>query len=251
VEAALRQSQEVYFEASLDMHIDGAGEAGAAVFEALQNPDRKWLREILPFDLYGRFAALNRYYAGNNARLEMLRPFYAALELRKQALLRFQLDSDGRVHDQVAYLARRYGVPLRSLARELTPRSTALVANLRRVPPDADVECARSQLMQLERELRDAVARANAWSVGDIAALRADWAATRQQDQKASCEALFQLLAPTGRAVRDTRDRGYTTLRQALRRNRSTVALVLLEEVFDPAGVVARFRSAGYQVEEP
>jgi hypothetical protein len=47
------------------------------------------------------------------------------------------------------------------------------------------------------------------------------------------------------------RDQGFRALERALRRNRSTVALVLLEEVFDPDGVVARMRAAGYQVEQP
>lgn len=251
VEEALLQSREVFFEASLDMRIDNTGKAGAAVDDALLNPDNKWLADVLPPDMYRQFAALNQRYAGNYARLEMLRPFYASLQLRKQALRRMQLDSDGQVHDQVAYLARKYAVPLRLLGREIAPRAATLAANLRRTPLAVDTECARSQLLQLERELRDATLRANAWSTGDIATLREDWATTRQQDALASCRQLFQQLAPANRAVRETRDRGYNSLRQALRRNQSTLALVLLEEVFDPEGVVARFRSAGYQVDEP
>jgi TraB/PrgY/gumN family len=244
-------SQEVFTEASLDMHIGGSSKADAAVLKALQNPDGAWLRDILPPDLYGRFAAFNRRYAGNDARLELYRPFYASLELRKRALQWLLLDSDGDVHGQVGYLARKYEVPLRSLGRELNPRSRTLVANLRRAPVEADTACARWQLLQLERELRAAIERANAWSTGDIEALRSDWQATSQKDQEASCQALFQYLAPTDRAVRETRDIAFTALRKALRRNRCTVALVLLEEVFDPDGVVARFRAAGYQVEEP
>lgn len=244
-------SQQVFTEASLDMHMGGDARSNAAVLKALKNPDGARLRDVLAPDLYAQFAALNRRYAGNDDSLEMYRPFYASLELRKRALHWLQLDSDGDVHGEIGYLARKFAVPLRSLGRELDPRPGALVASLGRVPPEADAECARSQLLQLERELRAAVARANAWSTGDIDALRSDWQFTRDQDRAASCRALFQYLAPTAGAVRKTRDRAFTELRKALRRNRSTVALVLLEEVFDPDGVVARFRAAGYQVEAP
>jgi hypothetical protein len=244
-------SQEVFTEASLDMRIGGDSRSDVAVLKALQNPDGATLREVLPPDLYARFAALNRRYAGNDAQLETYRPFYAALELRKRALQRLQLDSDGDVHGQIGYLARKYLVPLRSLGRELDPNPRALVASLGHVPLEADTECARSQLLQLERELRAAIARANAWSTGDIDALRSDWQATSSQDRAVSCRALFQYLAPTARAVRETRDRAFTALRRALRRNQCTVALVLLEEVFDPEGVVARLRAAGYRVEAP
>lgn len=162
-----------------------------------------------------------------------------------------QLDGDGRVHDQVAFLARRHFVPLRSLGREISPRAGTLAARLRGITVQADIDCARSQLYELESELRQAVARANAWSTGDIDVLRADWVATQQRDQMVSCKPLFRQLAPHDREVREMRDQGFRALERALRRNRSTVALVLLEEVFDPDGVVARMRVAGYQVEEP
>jgi hypothetical protein len=161
------------------------------------------------------------------------------------------LDSDGDVHGQIAYLARKYTVPLRELARDLHPGVHTLTSSLQRTPAQADAECARSQLEQLETELRNAVARANAWAIGDIEALRQDWQTTSQQDQAASCRAMFRRLAPTDRAIRETRDTGYKALQRALRRNHSTMALVLMAEVFDTDGVVARLRAAGYEVVEP
>ena len=251
VEKLISVSQEVFTEASLDMQLGGDSRDAVAVTRALQNPQGARLGDVLPADLYARFTALNQRYAGNDPGLARYRPFYASLELRKRALRSLRLDSDGDVHGQIGYLARKYRVPLRSLGREMDPRPRTLVAHLERIPIGADIECARSQLLQLERELRAAIDRANAWSTGDIAALREDWQVTRNQERKASCQALFQILAPTARAVQATRDNAFRALRKALRRNRSTVALVLLEEVFDPDGVVARFRAAGYRVEVP
>jgi hypothetical protein len=251
LEKLLSQSQEVYTEASLNMQLGGNGRADAKVASALENPDGGWLSSVLPPDLHARFAALNQRYAGGDRDLERFRPFYAAVQLSGRAYQRLQLDSDGQIHETIGYLARKHHVPLREMARNMKPRPDALVSSLRRISPQADIDCATWQLLQLERELRGAITRANAWSVGDMKALRLDWEATRAQSEAASCTALFQQLAPTARAIRETRDRSYSALRSALRKNSSTIALVLLEEVFDPAGVIARFREDGYQVEQP
>ncbi len=218
VEEALRQSQEVFFEASLDIAHRRQRQGGRGGWPSTSNEAptaNGCAMYCLPDLACAEFAALmlNATPAAG-AWLEMYRPFYASLELRKLALPRQpQLDSDGQVHDQVAYLAHastacRYACwDARSVRDPPRWRQTS-----RRTPWAADTECARSQLLQLERELRDAALRANAWSTGDIEALRADWAGSRRQDQMASCQALFQQLAPTARAVRETRDRGYTTL---------------------------------------
>jgi uncharacterized protein YbaP (TraB family) len=251
LDTLLAHSPELYTEASLSMQLGGNGDAYAKVDEALRNPDGAWLRDVLPPDLYARFAALNLRYAGGDLNLERFRPFYAAVQLSKRAQQRMQLDSDGHVHTTVDYLARKHYVPVRTLARDLKPRANVLLSNLNRIAPQTDIECATWQLMQLERELRDAIKRANSWSVGDMRALQEDWEATQKLGESASCSRLFQQLAPTARAIRETRNRSYTALRNALRRNHSTVALVLLEEVFDPEGMIARFREDGYRVEQP
>lgn len=251
VEEAVAQSQEVFSEASLVMRIGGEGEAQLQVMQALMNPEGTSLRDFMPPDLFAQFEQLQAQYAGTDRRLERARPFAAALELRKRALASIGLDSDGQVHDYIGYLSRKHLVPLRGLGRAIEPRPKALVADLARTPPQADIDCARWQLTQLQRELRSAAVRANAWSAGNLPALREDWEVSQQQRQAASCLELFQHLAPTKRAIRNTRERGYDELRKALRRNKSTVALVFLEEVFDPEGVMARFRKAGYTVLEP
>lgn len=251
VERAIGESREVFFEAALAMRLGGHGKGDLAIHSALVNRDGRWLRDFLEPELYARFAALNARYGGGDARREVLRPFYAAMELRDRATLLLQLDPVDQVHERVMTVARSHGVPIRLLGREIAPRERTLLRNLQRITMQADIDCARSQLLQMEHELRDAMARANAWALGDIEALRFDWSATQAQEQDASCRQVLQQLAPTAREIRETRDKGYTALRDALRRNHSTVALVLIEEVFDPAGIVSRLRKAGYRVEEP
>jgi uncharacterized protein YbaP (TraB family) len=250
LESLMAQSRAVYTEATLLMQVSDGGMADPRVAAALMNPEgSEGLSSVLPPDLYTRFAALNEKYASGDSNLERFRPFYASLELHNRALQHLQLDSDGGVHATVRQLARKHYVTLKTLDRTLRPNARTLW-NLRLTSRRADIRCARWQLMQLERDLREAIARANAWSVGDIPALRRDWEATQQRD-RSSCQALFQRLAPTARAIREARDLSYATLRTALQENKSTVALVLMEEVFDPEGLIARFRKAGYQIEEP
>jgi hypothetical protein len=251
VEAVIAQSQEVYTEALVDLRIGGNGAANERVLAALTNPDHKWLREVMPPDIYTQFDALNLRYAGGDARLEIFRPFYAALELRKRALTQLQLNSDGQVHATIGYLARKHYVKVVPMNALLKPRPSELISKLQRMPAQADMECAHWQLLQLERELRDTMLRANAWTAGDMAALRQDWEGSRRQRQQASCMQLFQAIAPAERAIRDTRRSSVTALQKALKKNRTTLALMTLEDVLDPDGVLAGLRAAGYLVEEP
>jgi hypothetical protein len=248
VEAVIAESQEIYWEGSLTLNLN---RGGAPVYEALRNPDGQQLRDVMPADLYARFAAFGSRFASAHPELESLRPFVATQELRRSSLRSMHLDSDGDVHDSVRRLSKRYVVPLHLLAKELVPRTSQLVDRISKTPLKADIECARWQLQQLERELREAVSRANAWSTGDLLALRLDWESRRTQKQSASCAHLLQHLVPAERAVRKARSDDYKTLRRALRRNESTLALVLLDEVFDPAGIIERFRQDGYEVVEP
>ncbi|MET0281144.1 MAG: TraB/GumN family protein [Steroidobacteraceae bacterium] len=251
VEEVIAQAQEVYTEGSLDLRIGGNGADNERILQALANPGHKWLREVMPADIYAQFNALNMRYAGGDARLEIFRPFYAALELRKRALTQLQLNSDGQVHATIGFLARKHYVKQLGMGMVLAPRPAQLIGKLQRVPASVDNECARWQLLQLERELRDAMARANAWSAGDMQALRQDWEASRRQRQQASCTQLLQAIAPTERAIRETRRRNLRALEKALQKNRTTFALMMLEDMFDPDGLLAGLRAAGYLVEEP
>lgn len=251
VEEVIAQSQQIITAGGVTLQLGGNGADDVRVFEALLNPDGKALRDTVPAALYARFEALGQRYAGPQPQLQRMRPFYAGHELRKAAMRQLQLDSDGQVHSTIRRVARRHGITPIGWSVELKPRVSALVRRLKGIPPAADQACLRLQLDLMEQELREAVARANAWSNGDLAALKRDWDLTRRQNEANSCTPLLQQLGPTERAVRAVKRKEFSEIEKSLKKNRSTLALVRLEDVFDPQGVVAKLRRAGYGVEEP
>ena len=52
-------------------------------------------------------------------------------------------------------------------------------------------------------------------------------------------------------ALASQRKKSHAAYLQALKKNQSTLILVPIDEMFDPNGLIAGFRKAGYQVEEP
>jgi hypothetical protein len=55
----------------------------------------------------------------------------------------------------------------------------------------------------------------------------------------------------SGDAALATYAQGEATLREALRNNRSTLAMISIGELLHPHGILARFRADGYEAEEP
>lgn len=243
-------SDEVYTAASLSIHIGDAGSAAETINAALRIPDGKTLKDSLPADVYQLYAGYSSRLGGSD-QLEFLKPSFAAIELRKRAMQHTQLDTDGHVHDVIGFVARKHLVPLKALARQVTPNPRSAARALTRLSRDDDIQCARAQLELLRTELQDSAARARSWYFGNAAALQAGWERSQALGTYASCKTIFGALAPTQQAIRNTRDSSFRALSAALRRNHSTFATVLLDDVFDPQGVVNRLRDAGYKVEAP
>jgi hypothetical protein len=249
IEAVIRDSQAVYVGGRA---VEGASpRSSARALRALSNTDGRLLLEMLPADLYQRFAELSRRYVGNTSRFERFRPYYATEYLRELAMSRLGLASDGEVVATVTGLARRHGVKVRAI--EPTPRATRdrIISQLERTPRDADVPCVRLLLDRLELDLRESIERANAWSRGDIAALR-EYPAFRDTPlYREACAPFLQHMTSMNQQDAAARRSMYSTYVDALRKNRSTLALVWVSELLGPGRLIDRFRQAGYQVIAP
>ncbi len=249
VEKVVLESQEVYLGGRwID---DQVSDSDKRARRALGNEDGKILRDVLPPDLYRQFSELSRRYADGSARFERLRPFYAAEQLRDVAMARLKLASDGGVVQSVRNLARSLGVKVLAARAIRTRQRDRIIAQLEKTPRDADIACVREMLDRLDTDLRESIERANAWSRGDMATLRGDPGIGNAARYREACKQFFQhvkLAKEQDAAVRKTM---YSAYVRALRKNRSTLALVSISDLFDADGLVAKFRKAGYKVEEP
>ncbi len=210
-----------------------------------KNPDGRTLEDVLPPDVYARFAALEkRYDAG--ADLYRLRPIMAAARLYRRAVSSVGLDSRRPVPKQVEKLARQHNLKPKTISVKVTEPREALNA-LNSISPDAEVRCLDATLRSLETDLGVLTERANAWALGDVAALRALLA----ENEHSACWDVV-LGIPRVKELSATADRQWLeSAESALERNRTTLALRSMRDLLSPDGILTQLRARGYQVVGP
>ncbi len=221
-----------------------------SLLHARKDPEGLTLEQRLPHELYMRWLALRVKYLGSDD--EHLRPLVAAHDLYTHAVAASGLSEDDQVWDRVKQAAHHAGIPIVAVTLKLplTDPKGAISA-LGQLPPDAEIGCLDTTMTRLETDLQAMKQRANAWSLGDIAALRA----LPYADQDLAC---FDALAsvPTLRdRFKDLLDRLRATWLAAAERSLSdhvsSFAVLPMESILREDGVLAALRAQGYEVQEP
>jgi len=211
-----------------------------------KNPDHATLQQTLPPALYARFSALRSKYAPHDKEMEDLRPMLAALRLFEKGIDASGLSFHHEVQNAVLRLAEHRRVRLHKMTLPIDdPRG--LLKEIGQIPMQAQISCLETTVARLESDLSAMKARAAAWAVGDVDALRK----LPLPDQQAACLAALSnsarfkdLNEKTARAWMQGAD-------EALAKNTSTLALKSIYELLEPGGVLERFRAKGYVVEGP
>ncbi|MFM2288566.1 MAG: hypothetical protein RL684_1709 [Pseudomonadota bacterium] len=215
------------------------------VRRAQRLPDGQTLAAVLPSAQYNRLQVLRRKYAPG-LQVDGLRPIVAAQRLYEEALSASGLRGDRDVEKSVLHLARAHGVPVEeNVLRLEDPKG--LLDDLDHIPQEAELRCLDVTLTRIESDLPALRERATAWAVGDVAALRR----LRQSEQRSACwEAVG--LSPRLRALIDAqRARRVQRLDAARVTHASTLALLPVDQLLAPDGVLETLRRMGYEVEEP
>ena len=212
--------------------------------EMSRNPDGKHLAEVLPPDLYGRYAALSDRYAKQRS-LEHLRPIMAATRVYQAAVEEMGLTPDRDVLSVIERLARRAGAETTDTQLHVDP--DALLDEAARVSTEAELDCFTKVLDTIERGENRIGARARAWASGDLDALRRfDY-----PDIRKDCLAFPGWPDGLRETLRAANDKWIEAAERALSINRSTFGALDLRDLLAPDGLLARLREQGYQVDEP
>jgi uncharacterized protein YbaP (TraB family) len=204
------------------------------------------LKDVLPAPLYARVEALAARYDGGDHRIERMKPVFAALRLYRQALDSAHLAPGNQAQDTVLKLARHHDVPIRQAKLKIEePRD--LLTQLGQIPADAQVRCLQAVVERLETGLAPMQQEAQAWSMGDVGALR------QLMVPKAIdvCTATVSTSSRTKQLIEDSNADWSHEVDLALSSNRSTLALKSIHELLGPHGSLAVFKAKGYQVEGP
>jgi uncharacterized protein YbaP (TraB family) len=246
VETIVKESQEIYGH----VWFKGSTSDSKLVYKATRNVDGKALEDVLPNDLYRRFVELNRQFGGGSDQFQQLRPSAAADRLRDKALRKLKLTSDGGIEKSLQRLARKHRVKFRSLGVMIDDKPVReMMKQLDAIPREQDIPCAIAKMDRLESTLKEAVVRTNAWARGDIAMLRQSLGVADEEPD--ACAAFFDSWKGLRDAGLAANTQGEAALREALRNNRSTLAMISIGELLRADGILARFRADGCEIEEP
>ncbi|HOY22438.1 MAG TPA: TraB/GumN family protein [Cellvibrio sp.] len=252
VEAALAESQEFITPPGVKVEVGFWGKLGVlpSLIGIKNNPDSKKLADVLTPELYRRWVLLKDKYIGKDQDVEKQRPIFAASELFKKSIEKSDLVSGERVRWVLENVVRNHKIKttqLRVMHELQSPR--AAVKKFKKSTLD-DTQCFAKTLERLESDLDAMRARANAWSVGDIEALRN----LPYVDNRAACEdAVLNSELVQDQGLQDIK----TTLKNiwleaaeaALTNNTHTFASLPMEELLKPDGYLAALAAKGYKIE--
>jgi hypothetical protein len=223
-----------------------------------ENADGAQLADVLPADLYQRYAALKNAYFPQDRVIDSLRPSAAAEEMFKHVLDEEKLTDTRVIERQVERHIRRNRDLVRtemSLVHtlegsygELSERAEILMGS---VPREHEAACFDLQLAVLERHLDDIKAIANAWANGSAAELE-DYL---DADNFANPCAAMMVDSTEGELMVNmqiaSRARWLDAAQAALEKNPSTFAMLPLARIIGDASLVTELGARGYVIHDP
>ena len=225
-----------------------------AALKAVKNPQGKRLQDVLPDDLYDRWAVVRQKYFGKDTKLERHRPMFASQDLYWKATESAGLTRSDQVWDSIDAMAKAHRVRITrtSISYPLNlnkAKSKAGVSSLAKSAVD-DVPCFRLTLDRLDSDIEIMRARAVAWADGDLGVLRR----IRAEKLVPACKSIADASLSFQERPDATERLAATWVgaaQNALERNKVTFAALPLSEVLNPNGYVSRLQSLGYVLHQP
>jgi uncharacterized protein YbaP (TraB family) len=214
-------------------------------------PDGGTLQTVLPAQLYARWTVQRQKYLGDSRNLERLHPFIAADKLTVKAYDQVGLTDDDEVISKVRKLAKQYRLKRVDAEYHFPVKDPKLAIKTFKKSSMDESACFSYELDELERSLVQAKERANAWASGDVAALRASMRSSADP-----CIVMFSgssLVKDLGVEDIDTKVNlsWLEAAEKALAENQQSFALLGMQDVLLPDGVLAMLEKKGYAVIEP
>ena len=242
----LQSSQELIIDFSGYWQLDEY--ENAAYTRAEKLPLGLTLKDVIAPTLHVRVEATARRFGATG--LERLRPFSVTNRLVENAMKKLDL-AGFSARFAADELARKRDVKITYFGAPEPPFEVRL-----KNWQDASNERCLERLVDAIEDGGNGVRRlANAWSVGDIQALRRlvpAYSFSRDGFRAGSCTAAMRGGERQSHADKLFRTKSWVDeAERALRENRSTMAVVLMSEIFSPDGYLAGLRARGHAVVEP
>jgi uncharacterized protein YbaP (TraB family) len=209
-------------------------------------PDNLPLSESLPPQLYARVEALKARYDPKDSKLEHMRPMLAARQLISRVFDAAGLAQHNEVQETVLQLAREQGVRVHQDKLKIDDPVDVL-KDVGKTPLDREVACLESVVTLLETDLAPMQARAQAWALGDVEALRK----LPYAGDRTACMAAVSNSERVRNLIARAQDDWLIAVEASLQRNRGTLAVQSMDRLLGEHGALAALRAKGYTVAGP
>lgn len=245
-EQLLRKSQELLLDFSGYWLADEAN--STALNKAAKLQDGVRLKDVISPELHERVLATADKFGKPD--LQAMRPFSATNRLVRSAMKTMDLSSFS-----VRFTAAKLGEWRKKKVTYYAAAELPFGDRLKNWQhPDNEV-CLKRLVDAIGDGGDGVVHLANAWAVGDINALRQLvplYSFSRDGFRSGECANAMHGGAQQAREYKEKRIQGWVAeAERALKKNRSTMAVVLMSELFEPDGYLAALRARGYEVIEP
>lgn len=216
------------------------------------NPDGKVLGDLVPPETHQRWLALRKKYLKDDDDFERKRPLFAAGELSEKAMSAAGLSKQMDLTKKVVQIAEQNKVKVTWATVNMELDSPVKAIREFKKTPLEDVACFTKTVDRFETDLDALRARANAWSKGDIDAIRGlDFS-----EQEAAClNAVQNSKVMQERGLGDIDGKMRTTwigaAEKALGANKSTFAVLPLRFILGKQSYLAELQAKGYVLEQP
>lgn len=200
------------------------------------------LKDLLPSDVYARFAAQRARFGKDGSAWESLRPAVATGMLMGTAMPKLGLSGKVDVNEDVRKMARQRHVHIEEFS--VLGADDGLRA-LKDLKPDEETQCVAAALGLLENGLPRQIERANAWAVGDIARLQ-----RTPQGETLACENAMEP-SELHRLYDRTQRAWIANMRRLLDGGGVTLAVIDIDQLFGADGLLDQLRAQGYTVDAP
>lgn len=216
------------------------------------NPGDKELRDVLPAPLYAQWSALKQRYIGRDRSIEEWRPIFAGMKLYEEAIRDNGLSGRDVVFAELDEALKARGLMSVSVSARVKIKNPKAIVKEFKTTQLGDIECFEKTLDRVEHDLPVLAARAQAWAAGDLQAL----ASLRNPDLGDVCKRAMlggDFAAKHGMDALEAQSRRkwIAEAESSLARHRVTFAVLPMNEVLAPGGLVAALAAKGYTVEAP
>jgi len=204
----------------------------------------KRLKDVLPPDLYARFAAQRSNVGDDADKWERYRPIIAAAFLQQAAFHKVNLSMRLDLGAALRILAKKHGVRVEEI--KVAGVSDMLEA-LKTMPAATERTCVEASLITIESGLPRLVDRAEAWAVGNVERIE-NLPELKDVD---ACRTALDAGKGAADVIGRIRQTWLENIEKNLRSAGTTIAVVNLDMLLERGGLLDELRVKGYEIDSP